>query len=394
MDGKKIINYMKKFKYKRKFITFGAPNIEKEEIISVKKVMESGWLGTGAQVIRFENSFGRYKKSRNTVAVGSATAALHLSLLNCNLGPKDEVITTAMTFCSTVNAIIHSGAKPVLVDIDYQTGNIDVKAIKNAVNKNTKAIVPVHYAGRPCNMTEIMEIAKNNKLLVIEDCAHAVETLYKKKPTGTIGDYGCFSFYATKNLAIGEGGMIITKNKNHCKRLKVLSLHGMNNDAWKRYSKNGYNHYKVVEAGFKYNMTDMQAVIGIEQLKKISKNWKKRKFIWDTYYDELSKTNLSLTHKESSGNKMAYHLFPILLNKKIKISRDKLLIKLNKAGIGCGVHYESIPQHPFYKKKFGWLNSNTPLAYEFGKSQISLPITPLISQNDLDYIVNTVKKYI
>ena len=303
-------------------------------------------------------------------------------MLNCNLGPKDEVITTAMTFCSTVNAIIHSGAKPVLVDIDYQTGNIDIKAIKNAVNKNTRAIVPVHYAGRPCNMTEIMEIAKNNKLLVIEDCAHAVETLYKKKPTGTIGDYGCFSFYATKNLAIGEGGMIITKNKNHCKRLKVLSLHGMNNDAWKRYSKNGYNHYKVVEAGFKYNMTDMQAVIGIEQLKKISKNWKKRKFIWDTYYDELSKTNLSLTHKESLGNKMAYHLFPILLNKKINISRDKLLIKLNKAGIGCGVHYESIPQHPFYKK-IRWMNSNAPLAYEFGKSQISLPITPLISQNDL-----------
>ncbi len=384
---------MKKLQNKKKFITFGAPNIEEKEIIAVKKVMESGWLGTGPKVKIFEELFGKYKKSKNNIAVASATAALHLSLHNCNLGPNDEVITTAMTFCSTVNAIIHSGAKPVLVDIDYKTGNIDTNSIKHAINENTKAIVPVHYAGRPCNMTEIMNIAKNNNLIVIEDCAHAVETQYKKKPAGTIGDFGCFSFYATKNLAIGEGGMIITKNKNYSKRLKILSLHGMDNDAWKRYSNAGYRHYKVVEAGFKYNMTDMQAIIGIEQLKKVSRNWKKRKNIWESYYDGLSNTNLFLTPKDSPGNKMAYHLFPILLNKKSKINRDELLIKLNKAGIGCGVHYESIPQHPYYKKKYGWLSSSTPKAHKFGKYQISLPITPLISHNDLDYIINTVRKY-
>ena len=184
-----------------------------------------------------------------------------------DLSAKDEVITTAMTFCSTVNAIIHSGAKPILVDIDYNTGNIDVQAIKKAITKNTKAIIPVHYAGRPCDMKEILEIAKNNNLWIVEDCAHAIETEYQKKPAGTIGDYGCFSFYATKNLAIGEGGMILTKRASNAKKLKILSLHGMNNDAWKRYSSAGYNHYKVIAPGFKYNMTDMQAVIGIEQLK-------------------------------------------------------------------------------------------------------------------------------
>lgn len=376
----------------RKFITFGAPKIDKEELSGVKKVMLSGWLGTGPEVSNFEKYFRYYKKAKNAVAVSSATAALHLSLLNCRLKAKDEVITTAMTFCSTVNAIIHSGAKPVLVDINYSTGNIDIEAIKKAITKNTKAIIPVHYAGRPCDMKEVMEIAKDNNLFVIEDCAHAVETKYGSQPAGTIGDYGCFSFYATKNLAIGEGGMILTKKVSHAKKLKILSLHGMNNDAWKRYSSSGYKHYKVVAPGFKYNMTDMQAIIGIEQLKKINKNWEKRKYIWDTYYDELNNTNLDLTNKHSEGNKLAYHLFPILLNSKINISRDEFLIKLNKAGIGCGVHYESIFQHPYYKKKYSSIKNKTPLANKFGRYQVSLPITPLMSLNDLDYIISIVKK--
>ena len=188
--------------------------------------------------------------------------------------------------------------------------------------------------------------------------------------------------------------MILTKRASNAKKLKILSLHGMNNDAWKRYSSAGYNHYKVIAPGFKYNMTDMQAVIGIEQLKKIEKNWKKRKFIWDTYHEEFSTTNLKLTLKKSDGNRMAYHLFPILLNKFIKISRDDFLIKLNKAGIGCGVHYESILQHPYYRKNFISKKNKTPVADEFGRSEISLPITPLMSLNDLDYIVNFVKKYV
>merc|ERR1711991_1310165 len=214
--------------------------------------------------------------------------------------------------------------------------------------------------GRPCNMSKIMEIAKNNNLRVIEDCAHAIETEYKGKKVGTIGDYGCFSFYVTKNLATGEGGMILTRTKEQTKKLKILSLHGMDNDAWKRYSSSGYRHYKVIAPGFKYNMTDMQAVIGIEQLKRIHANWKIRKKIWNFYFDELSKTNLFLTPKESIGNKLAYHLFPIILNNKINISRDDMLIKLNNSGIGCGVHYESIPAHPFYRKKYGWHLNDYP----------------------------------
>ena len=381
-------------KNKKKFITFGAPQIDSSEIRKVKAVLQSGWLGTGPKVKLFEDNFSKYKETKYAVAVSSATAALHLSLINCNLKPKDEVITTSMTFCSTINAIIHSGATPVIVDINFKTGNIDIEKIKNAINKNTKAIIPVHYAGRPCEMKEIMEIAQDNNLYVIEDCAHAIEAEYRKKKIGTIGDYGCFSFYVTKNLATGEGRMILTKSAKKAKELKILSLHGMSKDAWKRYSSDGYNHYKVLVAGFKYNMTDVQAAIGLEQLKKLKKNWKIRKKIWDTYHDEFSKTNLFLTPKNSKNNKLAYHLFPIILNNKIRISRDELLVKLYNSGIGCGVHYESIPQHPFYKKNYGWNAKTTPLAYKFGKSVLSLPITPMITDNDLDYIINNLRKYL
>ena len=203
-----------------------------------------------------------------------------------------------------------------------------------------------------------------------------------------------FIGFGEKNSEVSIVRYNLGKKASNAKKLKTLSLHGMNNDAWKRYSSSGYKHYKVIAPGFKYNMTDMQASIGLEQLKKIRQNWKKRKIIWDTYHDELSKTKLILTPKESRGNKLAYHLFPIILNKNIKLSRDQLLTELNKAGIGCGVHYESIASHPYYYKKFGWRHKNTPNSYKFGKSQISLPITPMINKNDLDYIINILKKCI
>ena len=380
-------------KNNKKFITFGAPYIGEEEINDVINVLKSGWLGTGPKVQQFQKNFKDYKKSFNAAAVSSATAALHLSLVCSNLKSDDEVITTAMTFCSTVNSIIHSGAKPVIVDIDYKTGNIDPEKILQSINKKTKAIIPVHFAGRACDMDKIMEIAKKYNLIVIEDCAHAIETEYKGKKIGTIGDFGCFSFYVTKNLATGEGGMVLSKSEESYNKIKMLSLHGMDNDAWKRYSADGYKHYKVEEAGFKYNMTDIQAALGINQLNRLDQNWIKRKKIWDFYYDKLTIANLDLPPLEDNNNKLAYHFFPVLINEKTPITRDQLLVELNKDGIGSGVHYESIADHPYYQRSFGWKAEDTPLASKFGKSEISLPISPMITEENMEYIVDMVIKH-
>ena len=256
-------------KLRKDFLIFGSPIIEEPEINEVMDSLKKGWLGTGPKVEQFENSFAAYKGVNHAVALNSCTAALHLSLLAANLKPGDEVITTPMTFCATINAIIHAGAIPVLADVNPLTMNIDPQQVEEKITKKTKVILPVHFAGRPCEMDAIMDIAKRHNLKVIEDCAHAIETEYKGKKTGTFGDFGCFSFYVTKNIVTGEGGMVISSRDEDSSRIKVLALHGMSKDAWKRFGDEGYKHYSVVECGFKYNMMDIQAAIGIHQLKRI-----------------------------------------------------------------------------------------------------------------------------
>ena len=253
------------------FILFGQPKIGEDEINVVIDSLRKGWLGTGPKSKRFEQDFAKYKNSKFSLALNSCTAGLHLSCLSLELKPGDEVITTAMTFCATVNTIIHAGGRPVLVDIDPLTWNIDHNKLEKKITSKTKAIIPVHFAGRACDMDVIMSISEKYNLKVIEDCAHAIETIYKGKKAGAIGDMGVFSFYATKNLAVGEGGMIISDNESLISRLKISALHGMSKDAWSRFSDDGYKHYKVEMAGFKYNMPDIQASIGIHQLKKIIK---------------------------------------------------------------------------------------------------------------------------
>jgi dTDP-4-amino-4,6-dideoxygalactose transaminase len=243
------------------FLVFGAPRIEREEIEEVEATLKCGWLGTGPRVARFETDFASYKSASDAAAVNSCTAALHLSMLAAGIGPGDEVITTALTFCATVNAIIHAGATPVLADVDPTTMNIDPEALVRGITPRTKAILPVHFAGRPCDMTAIMEIAAKRGLRVIEDCAHAIESEHRGLKTGTIGDFGCFSFYVTKTIVTGEGGMVLTRNEEDIARIRMLALHGLSLDAWKRFSDAGYKHYYVLDAGFKYNMSDIQAAI-------------------------------------------------------------------------------------------------------------------------------------
>ena len=260
------------------FLVFGSPQIEQAEIGEVIKVLESGWLGTGPRVAQFERDFARYKglHETQTAAVNSCTAALHVSMIASGIGPGDEVITTPMTFCATVNAIIHAGATPVLADVDPVTMNLDPVQVDARITPRTRAILPVHFAGRPCEMAALMAIAERYDLKVIEDCAHAIETEYHEQKAGTFGDFGCFSFYVTKNVVTGEGGMVVARDEHDIGRVKMLALHGMSRDAWRRFSDAGFKHYQVVECGFKYNMMDLQAALGIHQLARVDKNWIKR----------------------------------------------------------------------------------------------------------------------
>jgi len=375
------------------FLVFGKPQIRNEEIEEVVDSLMQGWLGTGPKVKRFESQFSSYKDSKYAIALNSCTAALHLSLLSLHLDEGDEVITTPMTFCSTINAIIHAGAKPVLADIDNSSMNIHPERIKEKITSRTKCILPVHFAGRACDMDAIMSLAKANNLYVIEDCAHAIETTYHGKEAGTFGDFGCFSFYATKNVVTGEGGMVITEDKKSASRIKRLALHGMSQDAWKRFSDEGYQHYLVEEAGFKYNMMDLQAAIGIHQLNRVEQNWLRRQEIWDFYNEELNSLPLKLPPVPEINTKHAFHLYTIMIDEDVAgLSRDEFLNRMNEAEIGTGVHYLSIPEHPYYQKAFGWKTEDYPNATRVGRQTVSLPLSPGLTNKDIARVARTVKE--
>ncbi|MBF0362582.1 MAG: DegT/DnrJ/EryC1/StrS family aminotransferase [Oligoflexia bacterium] len=378
---------------KNNFLVFGAPDIRDEEINEVVSSLKSGWIGTGPKVQRFEEQFKEYKNTAHSISVNSCTAALHLSIIAAGIGTGDEVITTAMTFCATVNAIIHSGATPVLVDCDYQTQCINPLEIKKKITRKTKAIIPVHFAGYPCDMDKIMAIAREHKLIVIEDCAHAIETLYKGKPVGTLGDFGCFSFYVTKNVVTAEGGMVITNNNNYAERVKILALHGMSQDAWKRFSDDGYKHYQIVFPGFKYNMTDLQAALGIHQLRRVDESWKKREDIWNNYTDKLSFAPIKLPSELQKEHKHGHHLYTIMINKKIaNISRDDFLVRINQENIGVGVHYKSIASHPYYQERYGWRAEDFPNANKIGGETLSIPLSSKLNDQDVHDVIAAIRK--
>jgi len=379
------------------FIVFGAPDIRQAEVDDVVESLNSGWLGTGPKVHKFENDFANYKgvQADRVAALNSCTAALHVSLVAAGVGPGDEVLTTAMTFCATANAIIHAGAEPVPVDIDARTLNIDPADIAHRITDKTKAIVPVHFAGRPCAMDELLAIARKHDLIVIEDCAHAIESEWRGQKTGTFGDFGCFSFYVTKNVATGEGGMVIAKSREALERIKVLSLHGMTKDAWSRFSDEGYKHYRVIEAGFKYNMMDLQAAIGIHQLERVEAAWVRRREIWDRYQVAFQDLPIGTPAEPDNDTRHAYHLYTLAINKQAcGVTRDEMLSLMQKANIGVGVHYLSLAEHPFYQEQFGWQSEDYPVAAKYGSETVSLPISPKVTDSEVDYIIETVIRLI
>jgi dTDP-4-amino-4,6-dideoxygalactose transaminase len=370
------------------FLVFGAPLIQEEEIAEVVDSLRSGWIGTGPKVARFEENFRAYRGAEHAVAVNSCTAALHLSLIVADIGPGDEVITSPLTFCSTINSIIHAGATPVLADVDPVSMNIDPAEIEKKLTSRTKAVLPVHFGGRPCAMDRIMDLAKKKSLKVIEDCAHAIEAEYKGTPCGLFGDLSCFSFYVTKNLVTGEGGMILTPNNDYAARLKVLALHGMSSDAWRRFSDSGYRHYLVTECGFKYNMMDIQAAIGLHQLDKIEDNWRKRKHIWEFYNRELRDLPVELPASWDEDVRHALHLYTVLIDsQRSGITRDEFLQKMHEQGIGTGVHYLSIPEHKYYQDRFGWKPEDWPVAADIGQRTVSLPLSARLTDKDAADVV-------
>jgi UDP-4-amino-4,6-dideoxy-N-acetyl-beta-L-altrosamine transaminase len=376
---------------KNKFIPFCRPSIGKEEINEMTKALKSGWLTTGPRTVAFEKALARYVGARRTVAVNSCTGALHLALLALDIGPDDEVITSPFTFASTANVIVQVGAKPVFVDIDQETFNIDPEKIEKAITSKTKAIIPVHYAGQACDMDRIMKIAKKYRLYVIEDAAHAIGTEYKNKKIGSIGTATCFSFYATKNMTTGEGGAVTTNNAKLAEKIEVLKLHGMNRDAWKRYTKKGSWYYRIETCGWKYNMTDVQAALGLSQLKKLDAFNRIRRKYAKIYSQELKKIPGIVTPAEKDWGKHIYYLYPILLK---NYDRDKFIQKMAKRGVQCSVHFIPLHMQPFYRKTFGFKPSDFPNSKWIYEKEISLPLYPKMTERDIKFVVGAINQII
>jgi len=375
-----------------KFLPFGAPLIEQPEIDEVVASMKSGWLGTGPKVAKFEEMFREYKGIKYAMALNSCTACLHLAMLCIGIKPGDEVIVPTMTFAATANAVIHSGGKPVLADCKKDTMNIDPEDIERKITSKTRAIIPVHFAGRPCDMDAIMEIARRHNLKVVEDSAHAIEAEYKGKKTGTSGDIGCFSFYVTKNIITGEGGMAITNNEEYADKIKILGLHGMSKDAWKRFLDEGYKHYQVVYAGFKYNMMDIQAAIGIHQLPRVDRYWERREKIWHRYNEALKGLPVFTPAPVPEYIRHSYHLYTLLLDiDRLRITRDEFLEEMTKRNIGVGVHYIALHLHPYYQQTYGYKKGDFPNAEWISDRTVSIPLSAKLTDEDVNDIIEAVQ---
>jgi len=376
---------------KSDYIVFGRPSIGPEEIEAVVQTLRSGWIGTGPRAKEFEQKFSEYIGCRYAVAVGSCTAALHVSMLAAGIRQGDEVITSPLTFAATANAILHAGAMPVFADVSLQTMNLDPPAVEAAITPRTRAILPVHLAGRPCEMDALVDIAERHDLFLLEDAAHAIESWYRSRKVGTFGGASCFSFYVTKNMSTIEGGMLCTNEQALADKARILALHGMSADAWARFSDRGYKHYEVTQPGFKYNMTDVQAALGLCQLPKLNGWLERRRQIW-RHYDELfADLPCERPTPEERGTVHARHLYTLLIEpESAGITRDQFMLSLHQRGIGTGVHYRSLHVHRYYQERFGYRPGDFPNAYRIGERTVSIPLSPLLNDDEVERIGQSV----
>lgn len=379
----------------RDFIHFTQPLFGEEEKQEVTAALDSGWVTLGPRTKQFEEEFAAYVGAKHAIAVSSCTAGLHLSLIAAGIGPGDEVITTPFTFVATTNTIVQVGAKPVFVDIDERTFNIDPKKIEEKITSKTKAIIPVHYAGLSVELEEILAIAKKHNLTVIEDAAHGSGGSYNNKKLGTFGDLTVFSFHPVKNMSTGDGGMITTENDEYADVLRMLRLHGMSKDAWKRHTASGSWRYDVEMPGFKYNMTDVAAALGIHQLRKLDSFIAKRKE-YAEMYDKAFASIPEITVPHIPTNKEhIYSLYTIRINNDLlNISRDVIVDELKKANIGTSVYFIPVHYFSYYKNTYGYKTGDLPVAEKVFEQVISLPLYPRMTTDDVQYVIETLQSLI
>ena len=376
---------------KNDFLLFHKPFISEDEVEEIVDTVRSGWLSMGPKTIRFENKFSEYIEVKKSVAVSSWTAAGHLTLEAFGIKAGDEVIVPTMTFPATAEIVCYFGAKPVIVDVDEATLNMSPEIIEKAITPKTKAIIPVHYAGQPCDLDEIHDIAKKHNLKVLEDAAHALPATYKGKKIGALSDVTCFSFYATKTLSTGEGGMICTNDEEIAERCTIMRLHGINRDAWKRYTESGSWYYEVVAPGYKYNFTDLQASLGLPQLKKVDIMWKSRQNIAAKYTKALKDLDTIELHTIKSDRESSWHLFPIRLHlDRLTRNRAQIINELRQKNIGVGVHFMPVHQHLYYNETFNLSDKDYPVASSVFPRLLSLPIYPGMTDENVDKVIDII----
>lgn len=375
-------------------IPFHRAALGEEEVRAVAEVIRSGWLTMGPKTFEFENEFAKYVGARHAIAVSTGTAALHLSLEAAGVRAGDEVIIPTTTFTATAEAVTYLGARPVLADIDPTTMNLDPRDLAARVTQKTTAVIPVHLAGQPCEMDEIRTVADKHGLCVIEDAAHALPSRYRGRCIGQISEFTCFSFYATKTLTTGEGGMITTDNAAAADRIRLMRLHGIERDAWKRYRSDGSWYYQVIEAGFKYNLTDLQSALGIVQLAKCTAMKEARRAIADRYSNAFSLDDALVTPTVTPERETSWHLYilRLRLNKLHGIDRDGFIRELLRKGIGCSVHFIPLHLHPYYQRAFSYRLGDFPQAETEYSSCLSLPIYPGLSDDMIERVITAVRE--
>ena len=378
---------------REKFLPYALPWTGEEEKRELVEALESGWITTGPRVKKLEEALAAFTGSRHVVCVDSCTAALHLALNSLDLKPGDEVITSPLTFCSTVHSIVHAGGTPVLADVEPDTLNLDPEAAARAITPRTRALLPVHYGGHPCEMDALLDLAAKRGIAVIEDAAHAVGARYKGKSAGTLGDAGCLSFYATKNMTTAEGGALLTDRDEIADSARLNSLHGMSKDAWRRYTSTGSWYYEVVAAGFKYNMTDLEAAIGLHQLQRLPGFNERRRELAHLYNEAFSAHPALELPVERGHVYHVYHLYPIRLRlERLACDRARFIEELRAEGIGTTVNFIPIHYHPYYRERLGLAPGALPVAEAAYERLVSLPLYPRMSDEDAADVIHAVRK--
>lgn len=372
------------------YLPFSRPFISRAAIDDVVTCLESGWITTGPRVAQFTDALKSYFDAPYVLPLASATAGLHLTLLALDLQPGDEVITTPMTFAATLNTIVLAGGKPVLVDIDPDTYNLDLNQLEDAITEKTRVIMPVHFAGLPLNLEQLYEIANRHDLRVVEDAAHAMGAEYKNQRIGGVGDIQVFSFHPTKNMTTGEGGCISTRDEALAKKIGLLRFHGIDREAWNRYGKGGQQDYEIVMPGFKYNMMDIQAAIGLHQLRELDGFITRREELANRYHEALADwPQWQLPATPVYEHRHSWHIYTPLINETAaRMNRDEFMTAMKDKNIGTGLHYRAVHLYPFYRERFGFSEGDFPHAESVAERIVSLPLFPAMTDAEHDRVLD------